>query len=146
MPPLATCLAVENVATTVEFLERAFGFSRGVTLPGEAGPRYAEMRHGASAIMLVPRGDRGSAPGDGGGTYAYVEDLDRALARVRDAGAAVGEPEDTPWGDRVAAVTDRDGHRWLLATFRKLAPLQGEGERRSGLERRTRERRRRSTL
>jgi hypothetical protein len=37
--------------------------------------------------------------------------------------SCVDEPEDKPWGDRVAVVTDPDGYRWVLATFKKLAPL-----------------------
>jgi uncharacterized glyoxalase superfamily protein PhnB len=35
----------------------------------------------------------------------------------------VEEAEDKPWGDRVAVVTDPDGYRWVLATFKKLAPF-----------------------
>ena len=35
----------------------------------------------------------------------------------------MGEAEDKPWGDRVAVVTDPDGYRWVLATFKKLAPF-----------------------
>src|SRR3954471_16295184 len=59
-----TYLAVANVNASIEFLERAFGFSRGVVLPGPDGqPRYAEMRHGDSVVMLVPRGDAGAATG-----------------------------------------------------------------------------------
>jgi PhnB protein len=62
--------------------------------------------------------------GDGvSALYAYVDDVDRQLARARQAGAAVKEAEDKPWGDRIASIIDPDGHRWVLATFRKLAPF-----------------------
>ena len=40
------------------------------------------------------------------------------------------DPEDKPWGDRAAVVTDPDGYRWVLATFKKLVPfgrVTGEG-------------------
>src|SRR5689334_364881 len=51
-------LAVANVAATMEFMERALGFARGVVLPDADGQlRYAEMRHGDSAVMLVRKGD-----------------------------------------------------------------------------------------
>src|SRR5207253_5598401 len=51
-------LAVANVSASIGFLERALGFTRGVVLAGPDGqPRYAEMRHGQSVVMLVPRGD-----------------------------------------------------------------------------------------
>jgi uncharacterized glyoxalase superfamily protein PhnB len=52
-----------------------------------------------------------------------VDDVDRQLARARDAGGSVKVAEDKPWGDRVVSVTDPDGHRWILATFKKLAPF-----------------------
>jgi uncharacterized glyoxalase superfamily protein PhnB len=138
MQPVNTYLAVANVTATMDFLERAFGFTRGVVLADGGGPpRYAEMRHGASAIMLVPRGDAAAPSSGAAALYTYVDDVDRAVARAREAGAAAGESEDRPWGDRTAAVTDPDGYRWMLATFRKLAPFQAEGERRQGTERRT---------
>jgi ABC-type multidrug transport system ATPase subunit len=50
-------------------------------------------------------------------------DVDRVLTQVREAGAGASEPEDKAWGDRTAIVTDPDGYRWVLATFRKLAPF-----------------------
>ena len=46
------------------------------------------------------------------------------LAQARQAGAGVEEAEDKPWGDRVAVITDPDGYRWALATFKKLAPFE----------------------
>ena len=49
---------------------------------------------------------------------------DLAAARgTREAGAGVNDPEDTAWGDRAAVVTDPDGYRWVLATFKKLVPF-----------------------
>ncbi len=117
-------LAVANVAATMDFLERAFGFTRGVVLPGSNGQfRYAEMRHGNSAVMLIPKGDQTSATNGAPAVYTYVDDVDRVVTRVRETGAGVSDAEDKPWGDRVAVVTDPDGYRWVLATFKKLAPF-----------------------
>jgi uncharacterized glyoxalase superfamily protein PhnB len=62
----------------------------------------------------------------GGGApalYTYVEDVDRSLTLARDAGAGCGPAEDTAWGDRAAVVTDPDGYRWVVATFKKLVPF-----------------------
>jgi uncharacterized glyoxalase superfamily protein PhnB len=124
MRAVNTYLAVANVNASIEFLERAFGFSRGVVLAGTDGqPRYAEMRHGDSVVMLIPKGDATAATGGAPGLYTYVGDVDKALTRARDAGAGVSEAEDRPWGDRVATVTDPDGYRWVLATFKKLVPF-----------------------
>ncbi len=121
---LTTYLAVANVTASMEFLERVMGFARGVALADEDGQfRYAEMRHGDAVVMLVRRGDQASPSHGAHALYAYVQDVDRALSHARDAGAAVGDVEDKPWGDRVGTVTDPDGYRWLLATFRKLVPF-----------------------
>jgi uncharacterized glyoxalase superfamily protein PhnB len=125
MHPLNTYLAVENVGASIEFLERAFGFARGVVL-GEPGgpPRYAEMRHGNSVVMLIRKGDQATATNGTAALYTYVDDVDRATTQAREAGAGVSDAEDKPWGDRVATVTDPDGYRWMLATFKKLVPFE----------------------
>jgi uncharacterized glyoxalase superfamily protein PhnB len=116
-------LAVANVAATMAFLERAFGFTPGVVLADGPRIRYAEMRHGNAVVMLIPRGETATATGGVAALYAYVDDVDRALSKARDAGAGVTEAEDKAWGDRVGTVIDPDGYRWVLATFKKLAPF-----------------------
>jgi uncharacterized glyoxalase superfamily protein PhnB len=124
MQPVNTYLAVANVTASMDFLERTFGFGRGVVLPDADGQiRYAEMRHGVSVVILVRKGDAATASGGAPALYTYVNDVDRALAQARDAGAGVSVAEDKPWGDRVAVVTDPDGYRWVLATFKKLVPF-----------------------
>ena len=125
MQAINAYLAVANVAASMKFLEQAFGFSRGVVLPDADGQvRYAEMRHGQSVVMLVRKGDSATASGGASALYTYVDDVDRQIAQARTSGAGVTEAEDKPWGDRVASVTDPDGNRWVLATFRKLAAFE----------------------
>ena len=124
MQTVSPYLAVANVGASVEFLERSFGFSRGVVRPDSDGQwRYAEMHHGHSTIVLVQKGDATAATNGAAALYAYVEDVDGTLSRARQAGAGVESAEDKPWGDRVGTVTDPDGYRWVLATFKKLAPF-----------------------
>ena len=124
MQTINAYLAVANVGATMEFLERALGFSRGVTLPDTDGQlRYAEMRHQASVVMLIRKGAAITASGGAAALYTYVDDVDGALAHARAAGAGVEDAQDKPWGDRVAVVTDPDGYRWVLATFKKLVPF-----------------------
>ena len=124
MQAINAYLAVADVSASMTFLERAFGFTRGVVLTDVNGElRYAEMRHVSSVVMLVRTGDAATATGGASALYAYVDDVDRQLPRARDAGGTVKEAEDKPWGDRVVSVTDPDGHRWILATFKKLAPF-----------------------
>jgi uncharacterized glyoxalase superfamily protein PhnB len=124
MQTLNAYLAVANVAASMDFLQRAFGFARGVVLADPDGQvRYAEMRHGESVVMLIRQGDATTPSGGAAALYAYVRNVDDALMRARDAGAGVSEAEDRPWGDRSAVITDPDGYRWILATFKKLAPF-----------------------
>jgi uncharacterized glyoxalase superfamily protein PhnB len=124
MSPISSYLAVANVTASIEFLERAFGFTRGVVLADHDGQlRYAEMRHGHAVVILVRKHDLETPTGGAAALYTYVEDVDRAAAQARAAGGGVDEPHDKPWGDRVAVVTDPDGYRWVLATFKKLAPF-----------------------
>jgi uncharacterized glyoxalase superfamily protein PhnB len=124
MQTVNTYLAVANVSASMDFLERAFAFTRGVVLPDADGQiRYAEMRHGESVIMLVRRGDSATASGGAPALYTYVNDVDRAAADARKAGAGVTDADNQPWGDRTSVVTDPDGYRWVLATFKKLAPF-----------------------
>ena len=133
MQAINTYLAVANVRATMTFLERVLGFQPGVVLlDPDKQPRYAEMMREGTVVMLTRRGDT-TAPGGGAAAlYTYVEDVDRALSGARDAGAGVSDPEDTAWGDRAAVVTDPDGYRWVLATFKKLVPFHpgtgGTGE------------------
>jgi uncharacterized glyoxalase superfamily protein PhnB len=125
MHALNSYLAVANVAASMEFLERAFGFARGVVLADADGQvRYAEMRHADSVVMLIRKNDATSPTGGAAALYAYVTDVDDALSQARKAGAGVDDAEDKPWGDRAGVVTDPDGYRWVLATFKKLAPFQ----------------------
>src|SRR5262245_40380972 len=125
MQALNAYLAVANVNASMEFLEQAFGFSRGVVVAGTDGqPRYAEMRHGDSVVILIPKGDSTSATGGAPALYTYVGDVDKALTKARAAGAGASEAEDRPWGDRTATVMDPDGYRWVLATFKKLVPFE----------------------
>ena len=95
-----------------------------VDLPEPDGQlRCAEMRRGDSVVMLVRRGDETTASAGAAALYAYVDDVDRALMQAREAGAGVSDAEDRAWGDRAAIITDPDGYRWVLATFKKLAPF-----------------------
>ena len=111
MQPVNAYLAVANVAATMTFLENAFGFTRGVVLPSPDGQvRYAEMRHGDSAVMLVPKNDVNTATAGIAALYTYVNDVDRAVEQARQAGAGVSEAENRPWG---RPHRRRHRSRWL---------------------------------
>ena len=117
-------LMVDGAAQLVDFLTEAFGAKERMRMAGPDGKiGHTEVEIGNSVIMLVRRGDSATASGGAAALYTYVGDVDRIAANARQAGAGVTDAEDTAWGDRVAVVTDPDGYRWVLATFKKLAPL-----------------------
>ena len=74
-------------------------------------------------MLFRSREDASAPTGGAPGLYTYVPDVDSAAALAREAGAGVTDIEDRAWGDRVATVTDPDGYRWVLATFKKLVPF-----------------------
>jgi len=124
MQAISPYLAVANVQASMRFLEQTLAFTPALVLLDSGGqPRYAEMRKGEMVIMLVRKGDDTAPPGGAAALYTYVPDVDAALVRARDAGAGCGIAEDTAWGDRAAVVTDPDGYRWVVATFKKLVPF-----------------------
>lgn len=126
MQPVNALLPVADVGAAIAFYDRALGFARGGTTPAAGGsPAYADLRHGASVIMLVPRTGEAAPPSAADTTiYVYVEDVDRTVAQAREAGVTIDDPQDRPWGDRTASFTDPDGHRWTIATFKKLVPFE----------------------
>jgi catechol 2,3-dioxygenase-like lactoylglutathione lyase family enzyme len=62
-------------------------------------------------------GAGGAADDDRFGFWVYVENVDTALALLTAAGAPiVAEPEDQPWGERVARTRDPDGNLVYLGS------------------------------
>jgi uncharacterized glyoxalase superfamily protein PhnB len=100
----------------VEFLERAFGAERVELHEGPPGTvAHAKLRIGDSVVEVGeahgPFQPRPSV------LHLYVEDADATYRQALRAGALSSRPpEDTPYGDRSAAVVDPSGHTWFVAT------------------------------
>ena len=48
--------------------------------------------------------------------FVYVDDVDSAVEELQEAGVVVlREPEEMPWGERLAYVADPDGNPVVLA-------------------------------
>ncbi len=109
-------LYVENVAETLAFYKAAFGFEQkmlhesgdyGEVVGGETTLAFAERK--MIAIMIgqptEPNPDAPSFELD-----FMTDDVAGAVAKAVSAGALlVQEPEDTPWGQTVAYVSDNSG-------------------------------------
>jgi uncharacterized glyoxalase superfamily protein PhnB len=135
MPWITPYLIVKDVATSIEFYQKAFGFEKRFAMPGEDGKiMHAEVIWQEGVIMLGPEASCGSktyAPATSGtptpvSLYIYVPDVDAFFARAKAAGATVKlEPQDQFWGDRICGLIDPNGHEWCFATnVREWDPSQ----------------------
>jgi lactoylglutathione lyase len=100
-------ISVTDLPATRAFYER-LGFVQAYQFPPEGEPGFVTMQRGSSSIGI---GAGGAVEEDRFGYWVYVDDVDAALEELRRAGApVVAEPEDQPWGERVARIRDPDGN------------------------------------
>lgn len=107
-----------DVEREAQFWER-LGFQRHVELPGEDGPGYVGLRRHESDAELavtheqwaVERYGLSVGAGPRFEMYVYVADLDGLVSRLEDAAVPIlRAPQDMPWGERIATVTDPEGN------------------------------------
>jgi len=110
-----------QVATTAAFYEE-LGFQRHFQLPPDGEPGYVGLRRGTFEVAVVsadwPQQQYGAKPGADVRfeMFVYVGNVDGLVDTLRGQGTRVlREPEDMPWGERVAYVTDPDGNPVALA-------------------------------
>ncbi len=113
---------MRSVAHALTFYGEVLGFKELYRQPPEGEPGYVGMSLGDSRIGLVnaewPRDQLGVELGTGPRfeLFVYVKDVDAAVELVRAAGGPVRrEPQDMPWGERIAYVEDPDGNPVSLA-------------------------------
>jgi PhnB protein len=121
---LTPYLVVRGAAAALEFYAKAFAATELMRLdaPGEL-IAHAEFKIGDSHFMLADENPNCSdiSPQALGGTpvklHLYVTDTDAVFAAAIQAGATeIMPPTNQFWGDRMGAVTDPFGHKWLIAT------------------------------
>lgn len=95
------------------------GFRRHFQLPADGEPGYVGLRSDDSGAELAVTDARwardryGLSMSDGARfeMYLYVADLEGLVRRLTDAGVPIlREPEDMPWGERIATVADPEGN------------------------------------
>ena len=116
-------LLYEDVASMLDWLSRAFGFTEKLRFAGDDGTvNHAEMDVGGGAsFMMGDPGEEYRSPKNGGGWPAqiqvYVDDVDAHYERAKAAGAEIRqEPADMPYGDRRYDAYDAEGHLWMFST------------------------------
>ncbi|HUP62416.1 MAG TPA: VOC family protein [Thermoanaerobaculia bacterium] len=113
---LTTGFRAAEAKRMLEFLEKAFG---AVHVSG--GMEHAEVRVGETMIELSEA--HGQWGPTRGAFHLFVSDCDAVYAEALLAGAtSIWAPEDKPYGERSAGVTDAWGNQWYIAT-----PLRKSG-------------------
>ncbi len=120
-------LIVDNASEVISFVEKVFGanvLSRIESPDGKIG--HSEVKIGDSIIFIAD--SMGGAPSAPGYLYIYIEDVDAVYKKAIQAGAtSVEEPVDKFYGDRNAAVKDKAGNHWGIATHTEdLSPEEIE--------------------
>ena len=119
------CLTFKDAKASIDWLERVLGAQRVAVYDNDDGHvAHAEVRIGGSTIMAGDEraGSKATPPGVSV-IYVVVDDADAAYERAKAAGAEVTEPVDQDYGSRnvTVTVTDLDGNRWSLGTYRGAA-------------------------
>jgi lactoylglutathione lyase len=107
----------QDVDAEVAFYER-LGFRRHYQLPAHGETGYVGLSRKGSAELAVTHATWASDRHDisfGQGArfemYVYCDDLSETLAQLTETGMAVlRDPEDMPWGERIATVLDSEGN------------------------------------
>ena len=114
--PVSPYLTVEGAADLIAFLLEVFEareVHRTCTPDGLIANALLELEGGTVEINDV-RPDR---PPKLGAVHVFVPDVDQTHRRALQAGArSVFEPEDAPFGQRIAAVDHPSGTSWYLST------------------------------
>jgi PhnB protein len=109
-------LTVADVERLVSFAKEVFGAVETERTTGSAGGTHYELRIGDSMLMCG-----GGAPARGkekrAALHIQVPDVDAVYAQALKAGAkSVSAPQNKPYGERLAEVTDPVGNTWYIAT------------------------------
>lgn len=104
-----------DVAQLIDFLKITFGAAEILRMAGPDGRiAHAEAKIEDSIVMMGSPPPGKAMPAQ---VHCYVPDVDAAYARAIGAGAkSVREPQDMPYGDRIAGVVDAWGNQWFMAT------------------------------
>jgi uncharacterized glyoxalase superfamily protein PhnB len=120
-------LPVKDVQRSIDFCEKAFGFEKGMSMPGPDGKIvHGEIRYEGEIVAMFGREDEPCCKTKSPATskidcgvmlYVYCDNVDVLYRRAKVAGATViSEPTDMFWGDRTVQLGDLDGYRWMFAT------------------------------
>ena len=119
-------LCYDDAAAAIEWLCKAFGFTKRMVVPGPNGTiAHSELSYGPGVIMVgSPHNERQwlsprSLGGVNQGLCVYVEDPDAHYARAESSGATIiRELRDEEYGSRGYMAKDIEGHQWYFGNYR----------------------------
>jgi len=126
-------LTYDDAPAAIEWLCRAFGFTKRLVVPGPDGKViHSELSLGRGVIMvsspkpeqrhISPRGLKGVHQA----ICVHVADPDAHFARaVRAGGKIVRDLQDEEYGSRGYSVEDPEGHSWYFGTYVPGASWEG---------------------
>lgn len=114
---------VRDVPKALDFYGGLLGFEKQYTFPPEGGEAvFVGLRRDGAELGLVHESspqqliNQGIGDGPRFELFVYVDDVDETVTRMRDARVSVlRDPEDMPWGERLAFVADPEGNPVTLA-------------------------------
>ncbi len=132
MPRISPYLFYKDLPSALDWLSKAFGFEKKMTVPGPDGAcMHAEMNVKEAVIMMGPAStEQGTLspqdlPGINQSLYVYVDDVDAHCSCARLSGAEITtEPVEMFWGDRMYSARDCEGHHWTFATQVKIVATE----------------------
>lgn len=105
-------LTVSDLPAALTFYTGLLGFQETYRFPDEGDPAFVTVKLGRSELGL---GAGAAEPAPAFSLCVYADDCDAAVATLRAAGTPVlEEPNDQPWGERMARVTDPAGNEIVI--------------------------------
>jgi lactoylglutathione lyase len=116
-------LYVPDVERSARFYTGQLGFEEIARMPPDGDAGYISLQLGDSRLAVVHSSWPEERIGVRVGSlprfelWVYVDDVDETVARLRAADVPVlADPEDMPWGERMAYVADPDSNPVALAS------------------------------
>jgi len=113
-------LVAEDAPALLDFAKQAFGAEEMMRAETPTGV-HGEVRIGDSMVMMGGgvKGKKFPSTLHPNALHVYVEDVDAVCQKAVAAGATlIGEPRDQEYGERSAAVKDKAGNVWYIATHK----------------------------
>lgn len=115
-------ISTPDLGKALAFYRDLLGGTVSYQFPPEGDPGYVGLELGSAHLGIGL--DPTMQPGAGNqrlSLWVYTQDCDKAVNTLRAAGVkVVQEPEDQPWGERMAIVQDPDGN--TITIGQKPAP------------------------